>query len=434
MPDKSAENLARIRACDADWNENDHPRADNGQFTSGSGGGGAVKNVAETFKGVKVSKSTPAMKGGKFKNATKAVKEYADQERLGKNLMHNELSPLLHPEMERFHNAVKSETDRVVKEGKKEKKKRDAAKATLEKARPGIRQMKAEKLGYNKLTGEKASNHPEGEAHNMMVGAMESAGGDFYAAKNRLLNNPGTSEKVRAALKKMKAPEGSKPASMDGLVQKYIDDGDNERAATAIQLRSEMKMGHDIHGAVHNLLSKYDEAMENGWIDPESYDKNVDMLLNDVSGEAYSVLERESTRKLLKAKNESKAKMLNKVMNKPAAAPASKKDALVKKINADPKLKAEVMSLKGKPKAPAAKPAKSQTYKKSYSDAKAHLDENFRDLEPGTEEFDDSYAEAQEKLKKWQGFLKKNPSDETSQRQVGWYQGLVDTYKERMKK
>lgn len=41
MPDKSAENLARIRACDADWNENDHPRADNGQFTSGSGGGGA---------------------------------------------------------------------------------------------------------------------------------------------------------------------------------------------------------------------------------------------------------------------------------------------------------------------------------------------------------------------------------------------------------
>ena len=85
-------------------------------------------------------------------------------------------------------------------------------------------------------------------------------------------------------------------------------------------------------------------------------------------------------------------------------------------------------------KAPAAKPAQSQTYKKSYSDAKAHLDENFRDLQPGTEAFNDSYAEAQEKLKKWQRVLKKNPSDETSQRQVGWYQGLVDTYKDRMKK
>lgn len=41
MADRTQENLARIRACDADWNENDHPRADNGQFTSGSGGGGA---------------------------------------------------------------------------------------------------------------------------------------------------------------------------------------------------------------------------------------------------------------------------------------------------------------------------------------------------------------------------------------------------------
>lgn len=41
MADKTQINLERIRACDADWNENDHPRADNGQFTSGSGGGGA---------------------------------------------------------------------------------------------------------------------------------------------------------------------------------------------------------------------------------------------------------------------------------------------------------------------------------------------------------------------------------------------------------
>lgn len=285
MPDKSAENLARIRACDADWNENDHPRADNGQFTSGSGGGGvklskfkgqsgkvkaerekAYREQVETQKKIdslnsKLENSPEYRKanrnaslgtgqtriageeerarlkkeadkeldplreqwrnayakqrslankvGGKFKNATKAVKEYADQERLGKNLMHNELSPLLHPEMERFHNAVKSETDRVIKEGKKEKKKRDAAKATLEKARPKIQAMR------------------------QLAQASASA--------------------AKAA--------------------------------------------------------------------------------------------------------------------KPAAAPASKKDALVKKINADPKLKAEVMSLKGKPKAPAA-PAKSKAQlKKEYEAA-----------------------------------------------------------------
>lgn len=38
MPDRSAENLERIRACDAGWNESDHPRSENGQFTSGGGG------------------------------------------------------------------------------------------------------------------------------------------------------------------------------------------------------------------------------------------------------------------------------------------------------------------------------------------------------------------------------------------------------------
>ena len=46
--DKTQVNLERIRAVDT-WEENKHPRADNGQFTSGSGGGSAaqtLKNVA----------------------------------------------------------------------------------------------------------------------------------------------------------------------------------------------------------------------------------------------------------------------------------------------------------------------------------------------------------------------------------------------------
>ena len=44
MSDKTLINLLRIRACDEGWNEADHPRADNGQFTSGGGGGGANKS------------------------------------------------------------------------------------------------------------------------------------------------------------------------------------------------------------------------------------------------------------------------------------------------------------------------------------------------------------------------------------------------------
>lgn len=38
--DQSKVNLERIRACDAGWDESKHPRADNGQFTSGGSGGG----------------------------------------------------------------------------------------------------------------------------------------------------------------------------------------------------------------------------------------------------------------------------------------------------------------------------------------------------------------------------------------------------------
>ena len=41
--DKTKLNLERMRAYDAEWEESKHPRADNGQFTSGAGsaGGGA---------------------------------------------------------------------------------------------------------------------------------------------------------------------------------------------------------------------------------------------------------------------------------------------------------------------------------------------------------------------------------------------------------
>lgn len=36
--DKTKLNLERMRAYDAEWEEDKHPRAENGQFTSGSGG------------------------------------------------------------------------------------------------------------------------------------------------------------------------------------------------------------------------------------------------------------------------------------------------------------------------------------------------------------------------------------------------------------
>ena len=43
--DKTKLNLERLRAYDAEWDENKHPRADNGQFTSGGGSSSGGSNT-----------------------------------------------------------------------------------------------------------------------------------------------------------------------------------------------------------------------------------------------------------------------------------------------------------------------------------------------------------------------------------------------------
>lgn len=74
MPDRSAENLARIRACDAEWDESKHSRADNGQFTSGGGGGGAKPIV--TTKAGGVSSVTGGGSRGQLHITRKGTKQY----------------------------------------------------------------------------------------------------------------------------------------------------------------------------------------------------------------------------------------------------------------------------------------------------------------------------------------------------------------------
>lgn len=279
MPDKSAENLARIRACDADWNESDHPRADNGQFTSGSGGGGAkvsklqaggkakaqtLRNVSGALAGVnaELDKINKRYAANLKSNLARESKIRADIERREADLEEK------HKNDWRYGNAygrlqnkpgLESLAERVKQKGKAlerskreeenkldaerraaseeygldgrrreaaaikadneklkpwlkkqaleaEQKKFQGAKKTLEKARPGIRQMRADKLGYEKLTSEKASNYPEGEAHNLMVGALKSAGGDFKKAQASLLESFGDNPKLAAAIKRLKPP------------------------------------------------------------------------------------------------------------------------------------------------------------------------------------------------------------------------------------
>lgn len=83
--DKTKLNLERLRAYDAEWEEDKHPRAENGQFTSGSAGGSAngssessakshnfaaepkspLRQAAETIKG-KSTKAVPEFGSEKF--------------------------------------------------------------------------------------------------------------------------------------------------------------------------------------------------------------------------------------------------------------------------------------------------------------------------------------------------------------------------------
>lgn len=51
--DKTKLNLERLRAYDAEWDENKHPRADNGQFTSGGGSAGSSSGGSSSASSTK---------------------------------------------------------------------------------------------------------------------------------------------------------------------------------------------------------------------------------------------------------------------------------------------------------------------------------------------------------------------------------------------
>lgn len=64
--DKTQINVERMRACDAEWEEQKHPRAENGQFTSGSGSAGSsAKSNAEPAAKSPLKKAAAVAKGEK---------------------------------------------------------------------------------------------------------------------------------------------------------------------------------------------------------------------------------------------------------------------------------------------------------------------------------------------------------------------------------
>ena len=86
--DKTKLNLERMRAYDAEWEESKHPRADNGQFTSGGGsaGGGAesgeikspLRQAAEVMQGGSGKKDTSYTANSQQTKADKTIRENPD--------------------------------------------------------------------------------------------------------------------------------------------------------------------------------------------------------------------------------------------------------------------------------------------------------------------------------------------------------------------
>ena len=83
------------------------------------------------------------------------------------------------------------------------------------------------------------------------------------------------------------------PKSVKEMVEKYKKDNDLESAGTAEMLRIKMMgSGSDkVHEAVSNLRAQYDEELEKGWIDRDSYNKRIKSL-EEIAGEAWSAEER----------------------------------------------------------------------------------------------------------------------------------------------
>lgn len=71
--DKTQINVERMRTCDAEWEEQKHPRAKSGQFTSGSGSaGGSAKPSAEPAAESPLKKAAAAVQG---KSSTRLQKD-----------------------------------------------------------------------------------------------------------------------------------------------------------------------------------------------------------------------------------------------------------------------------------------------------------------------------------------------------------------------
>ena len=306
MSDKSAENLARIRACDADWNENDHPRADNGQFTSGSGGGGA-----------KVSK---LQSGGKAKPGIAKMRELAQAAKPAnvKNIKTLLSGP---SSMNELFQKYKSDNNM------------DDASTVLELSS----QMRMNGGDLFKAISEVRSKFDEmndngwmdDDAYESNIKSLDRVSGEAWSALER----------------EKRIARGNK---IGVRVKKYSD---KTKGLSEKHAAEQKKQAEKINKAIHK------SAMAEGYEKQKRADNAVyreqGKLINMQKAQRQEMGEAQKEAKKYNAAKSALAKArpgIQAMRQLAKSAAGSKTEEYKNKINADPKLKAEVMSLKGNPK------------------------------------------------------------------------------------
>lgn len=258
MADMSQVNLERIRGCDAMWEENKHPRSDNGQFTSGSGGGGAkVSKLQKGMHGKKVDlKGLTNKQNELFHKTAEAARE--------------------HGSGSAEHKAARAEYDKNYSAWEKADAQTSAAKQTLTQAKPKINALRSLAEAANPY---KAGSPAESSAKfNSVAKMLKNVDTDAYkyaVQMGKVAAQGGEAAAMKWAEQKQKEIESSdmNPVAKGyhkgrlGIVMKQYQKGglkQRKEAMEAQQAASKPQASHPMAGEVKKDIDYWLSSQHGG--------------------------------------------------------------------------------------------------------------------------------------------------------------------------
>lgn len=177
--DKTKLNLERLRAYDAEWEEDKHPRAENGQFTSGSGSAGGGAESGSKY-GYSRSEQHVANKMEEWGNeqgniaALETADAFRDAREDENDIRGYDENPKnfdkVMEQLDDMESMLDDQDDYEFKHGEIKSPLRQAAEAV----QGGDGRLKGYKgLSFTQETSEADSGTPAGEVHNFIVGNLK---------------------------------------------------------------------------------------------------------------------------------------------------------------------------------------------------------------------------------------------------------------------